>query len=84
MASASRTADPGVAPGFLRADFSVWSHTSDQITGTPVATLPSAWHCKVSAVTGWRSILGPGEICNLYLSVVALKIVGADPSLRLP
>ena len=35
----------------LRRDFSVSSHTSDIKTGTPVATLPGAWHYKVSAGT---------------------------------
>ena len=31
------------------------SHTSDLNIGTPVATLPGAWHYRVSAGTG-----GPG------------------------
>ena len=36
----------------LRRDFSGLSHTSDFKIGTPVATLPGAWHYRVSAVTG--------------------------------
>ena len=32
--------------------FSGSSHTSDLITGTPVATLPGAWRSGVSAGTG--------------------------------
>ena len=68
--------------------FSGSSHTSDLKTGTPVATLPGAWHYRVSAGTGRTgvSILWLGEveslICDSYLSVVARKIVCADPSLR--
>ena len=53
-----------------------------------MATLPGAWHCRVSTGTVWPgvSILSLGEveswICNFYLSVAARKIVQADPSLR--
>ena len=42
-------------PGFesrLRWDLSGSSHTSDLKSGTPVATLPGAWHFRVSAGTG--------------------------------
>ena len=35
----------------LRRDFSGTSQTSDLKIGTPVATLPGAWHYKVSAGT---------------------------------
>ena len=68
--------------------FSGSSHTSDLKSGTPVATLPGAWRCRVSTGTGQPgvSILWLGEverlICNFHLSVVARKIVWADPSLR--
>ena len=68
--------------------FSGSSHTSDFKIGTPVATLPGAWRYRVSAGTGQPgvSILWLGEmeslVCNFYLSVAALKIVWADPSLR--
>ena len=68
--------------------FSGSSHTSDLNIGTPVATLPGAWHYRVSAGTGQPgvSILWLGEmeslICNFYLGVAARKIVWADPSLR--
>ena len=64
------------------------SHTSDLKIGTPVASLPGAWHYRVSAETGRPgvSILLLGEverlICNFYPSVAARKIVCADPSLR--
>ena len=86
-ASASGTEDPGFESR-LRQDFSGSSHTSDLKIGTPVATLPGAWHYRVSAGTGRSgvSILRLGEverlICNFYLSVAARKIVRADPSLR--
>ena len=72
----------------LAAGFFPSSHTSDLKIGTPVATLPGAWHYRVSAGTGQPgvSILWLGEvenlICNFYLSVTARKIVWTDPSLR--
>ena len=50
-ASASGAEDPGFESP-LRRDFSGWSHTSDFKIGTPVATLPGAWHYRVSAGTG--------------------------------
>ena len=71
-----------------RWEFSGSSHTSDLKIGTPVATLPGAWHYRVSAGTGrpGASILVLGKveswICNFYLSVTARNIVWADPSLR--
>ena len=49
--SASRTEDPEFESR-LRLDFSGLSHTSDLKIGTPVATLLSAWCCRVSAGTG--------------------------------
>ena len=61
--------------------FSGSSHTSDSKIGTPVATLPGAWHYRVSTGTGQPgvSILWLGEvehlICNFYLSVAARKTV---------
>ena len=64
----------------LRQDFSRSSHTSDLKIGTSVATLPGAWHYRVSAGTGRPgvSILQLGEvaslICSFYLSVAAHKI----------
>ena len=36
----------------LQWDFSGLSHTSDLKIGTPVATLPGAWHYRVSTGTG--------------------------------
>ena len=36
--------------------FSRSSQTSDLKTGTPVATLPDAWHSRVSAGTGWPGV----------------------------
>ena len=86
-ASASRAEGPGFESR-LRRDFSGSSHTSGLKIGTPVATLPGAWHYRVSTGTGRPgvSILWLGEverwICNFYLSVTARKIVWADPSLR--
>ena len=50
-ASASGAEDPRFESG-LRRDFSGSSHTSDLIICTPVATLPGAWHYRVSAGTG--------------------------------
>ena len=79
-ASASRAEDPGFESR-LRRDFSGSSDTSDLKIGVPVATLPGAWHYRVSAGIGRPgvSILCLGEveswICNFYLSVAARKIV---------
>ena len=87
-ASTLRAEDPGFQSLWRRNFFSGSSHTSDFKTGTPMATLPGAWHYRVSAGTGRPgvSILRLGEIeswiCNFYLSVAARKIVYADPSLR--
>ena len=50
-ASASGAEDPGFESRLPR-DFSGSSHTSDSKIGTPVATLPGAWHNRVSAETG--------------------------------
>ena len=50
-ASTSGVKDPGFESS-LRRDFSESSHTSDFKIGTPVATLPGAWHYRVSAGTG--------------------------------
>ena len=50
-ASASGAEDPGFESRLHR-DFSGSSHTSDLKNGTPVATLPGAWHYRVSAGTG--------------------------------
>ena len=86
-APASRVEDPGFESGLCQ-DFSGSSHASDLEIDTPVAILPGAWHCRVSAGTGWPSvsILWLGEMeslmYNFYFSVAACKIVGADPSLR--
>ena len=86
-ASALGVEDPGFK-SHLRQDFSGSSHTSDLKIDTPVATLPGAWHYKVSAGTGRPgvSILWLDEveswICNFYLSVAACKTVRADPFLR--
>ena len=61
-ASTSRAADLGFDSHLLH-DFSLSSHTSDLEIGTPVATLPGAWHYRVSTGTGWPdvSILWRGE-----------------------
>ena len=49
-ASASGTEDPRFESGFRR-DLSGSSHTSDLKIGTPIATLPGAWHYRVIAGT---------------------------------
>ena len=78
--STSRVEDPEFESR-LRQDISGLSPTSDLKIGTPVATLPGAWHYRVSAWTDWPgvSILWLGEmeslICNFYLSVAAHTIV---------
>ena len=56
-ASASRAEDPGFESR-LRWDFSRSSHTSDLNlkTGIPVASVPDAWHYRVSAGTGWPGV----------------------------
>ena len=54
-ASASRAEDPGFESR-LRQNFPGLSHTRDLKIGTPVATLPGAWHCRVSAGTGWPGV----------------------------
>ena len=70
--SASRVENPRFKSCSHR-DFLGSSHTSDLKIGTPVATLPGAWHCRVSAGTGRPgvSILWLGEmeslISNFYL-----------------
>ena len=85
--SASGAEDPGFESCF-RQDFSGLSHTSDSKIGTPVATLPGAWHYRVSAGTGQPSVsilwLGEAEsmICIFHFSVAARKLVCASPSLR--
>ena len=43
-ASASRAEGPGFDSHLRQGDFSGLSHTSDFKPGTPVATLPGAWH----------------------------------------
>ena len=54
-ASASGVEDPGFESR-LRRDFFGSSHISDLKIGTPVATLPGAWHFRVSARTGWPGV----------------------------
>ena len=78
---------PGSNPACARID-SGSGHISDLKIGTPVATLPGAWHYRVCAGTGRSgvSILRLGEvesfICNFCLSVAVRKLVCADPSMR--
>ena len=54
-ASASRAEIPGSNPVCNRI-FPGSSHTSDLQIGTPVATLPGAWHYRISAGTGWPGV----------------------------
>ena len=57
----------------LQQDFSGSSHTSDLNIGTPVATLPGAWRCRVNAGTGWPSvsILWLSEVENLICKLLS-------------
>ena len=50
--SASRAADLGFSSRLCCGHFSGLCHTSDLKIGTPVATLPSTWHERVSVGTG--------------------------------
>ena len=54
--------------------FSWLCHTSDLKTCTLVATLPGAWHDRVSARTGWLgvSVLSEGELVSLILQCGSL------------
>ena len=42
--------------GLGRGDCSWSSHASDLKIGTPMTTLPRAWHYKVSTGTGWPGV----------------------------
>ena len=83
-ASTSGAEDPGFESR-CRRDFSESTHTIDLKIGTPVATLPGAWHYKISAGTGWPGVsklwLGEVEslIWNFYLSVaLSVQILSWD------
>ena len=71
-APASGVEDPEFDSCLCHGDFSGLSHTCDLKIGTPVATLPAAWHYRVSVGTGWPGVsiqcLGEMEslICNFY------------------
>ena len=54
--STSRAADPGFNFHLRGGDFCGSSHASHLKIDTPVATLPGAWHEKVSAGTGWPGV----------------------------
>ena len=68
----------------------IYFHTifSDLVIGTVVATLPWAWHSRVSAGTGWPgvNILWLGEVESLIRSfchsVAARAVVWVDQSLK--
>ena len=101
QASTSGAADPGFDSDFLHGDFfpghgdfflgmgifSRSSHTSGLEIGTPVATLPGAWHYRVSAETGCPDVSTPWQggdrkldlQRNFYLSVTACKIEQIHP-----
>ena len=55
-ASALRAEDLGFYSHLSQGNSSGTSHTSDLKIGTLVADLPSAWHCRVTAGTGWPSV----------------------------
>ena len=57
MVKASTSEDPGFDSRWRRGDFSGSSHTSGLRIGTPVATLPGAWFCRVSAGTGHSGVI---------------------------
>ena len=84
-ASASGMAELGFKSGFRCGNFSRSARTGDLKLGTPVATLPGAWHFRVSPGTGWPASVYCGEVAsligNFYLSVAARTLVWADPSL---
>ena len=64
MASALRVKDPGFSSCLRHGDFSGSSLTSDLKIGTPMSTLPGAWHYRVGAGTGW-----PGVRWKVYCAV---------------
>ena len=69
-AFASRAADPRFDSRLRRGDFFGSSHTNDLKIGTPVATLPGAWHYMVSTGTGWpgvSTVTGRGRKLDLQL-----------------
>ena len=53
--SVSRVSDPRFRFPLHR-DFSGITHSSDLKIGIQVATLPRAWHYRVSIMTGWPSV----------------------------
>ena len=55
-ASASGAKDPGFDSLLCHEDFSGSSHTGDLKIGTPVASLPGTWRCRVSTGTGWPGV----------------------------
>ena len=82
-ASASGAEDPGFESR-LKQDFSRSSHTSDSKIGTPVATLPGAWHYWVSTETGKPSvsILWLGEEVWSAISVSLWQHVKLSEQIR--
>ena len=71
-ASASRVKIRGSNPA-CDGIFSGSSHITDLKIGTPVATLPGAWHYRVSAGTGQPgvSILRLGEVEKFDLQLLS-------------
>ena len=57
-ASASRAEDPGFDSRLCVRIVSRSIHTNDLKIGTPVATLPGAWHYRVSTGTGQNTVNG--------------------------
>ena len=70
--SSSRAANLGFDFCLHHGDFSMSIHTSDSKIDSPVATLPSAWHRRVSTGTGWPGvgILWLDEVESLICNVV--------------
>ena len=68
--------ESGRSGGFeshLQQDFSGLSHRCDLEIGTPVATVPGAWHYRVSTGVGWPgvSILCLGEVERVDLQLLS-------------
>ena len=55
-ASAARAANRDFNSHLRCGDISGSSHTGDLKLSTPVATMPVAWHHRVSAGTGWPGV----------------------------
>ena len=62
-------------------DFFQSSHTSDFKTGTPVASLPGAWRCRVCTGTGWLGV-SIRYVTFLFFCNPTIKVVTFPSSWR--